>query len=127
MSTFGIVNVILTFSIIAVSFYFSNRIVKNSQRRDPTLIETGTDVVVTILSMKQSGLFLNNNPVVDMNLRLADSTGKTWLVEKHQETVLLISIDKYQVGKTYMAKKDENTDFIIFIKNRNGWPIEVEK
>ncbi|WP_237613341.1 hypothetical protein [Pectobacterium parmentieri] len=77
--------------------------------------------------MKQSGLFLNNNPVVDMNLRLADSTGKTWLVEKHQETVLLISIDKYQVGKTYMAKKDENTDFIIFIKNRNGWPIEVEK
>jgi hypothetical protein len=38
-------------------------------------------------SLLKTGLFINNNPVIDMDLRVQDlNNGKTWLVEKHQET-----------------------------------------
>jgi len=108
-----IINAVLTFVIIFIGFYLANRIVKNSQRREQRIIENGNDIQVTILAMRQTGLFINNNPVIDMDL---------WLVEKHQETVLLITLDAWQVGVTYEAKLDPKDNAIVFVRDINDKP-----
>ncbi|AER32200.1 hypothetical protein ACVWWU_001039 [Pantoea sp. PA1] len=126
MSISGIVNVVLTILVIFACYYFANKIVRGSQQREQTIIENGSDVQITILSMKQNGLFLNNNPVVEMSLRVTDLHGKSWLVEKHEETVLLIALDKYQVGDVYDGKFDIKTSSILFVKDESGKPIRAK-
>ena len=125
MSISWVINAVLTFLIIFVCFYFANRIVKNSQQREHSIMEQGDDVYVTILSMKQSGVFINNNPVVTMDLRVANAAdNKTWLLEKHDETIQLIALDAYQVGSIYRAKLD--TKSIVFATDpSNGKPLAI--
>lgn len=127
MSISWVINAVLTFLIIFVSFYFANRIVKNSQQREHSIMEQGDDVYVTILSMKQSGVFINNNPVVTMDLRVANAAdNKTWLLEKHDETIQLIALDAYQVGSIYRAKLDSKTKSIVFVTDpSNGKPLAI--
>lgn len=127
MSISWIINAVLTFLIIFVCFHFANRIVKNSQQREHSIMEQGDDVYVTILSMKQSGVFINNNPVVTMDLRVANAAdNKTWLLEKHDETIQLIALDAYQVGSIYRAKLDSKTKSIVFVTDSsNGKPLAI--
>ncbi|EGI3956044.1 hypothetical protein H3428_004121 [Escherichia coli] len=118
-----IINAVLTFVIIFIGFYLANRIVKNLQRREQRIIENRNDIQVTILAMRQTGLFINNNSVIDMDLRVQDlNNGKTWLVEKHQETVLLITLDAWQVGVNYEAKLDPKDNAIVFVRDINDKP-----
>lgn len=126
MSILSIVNIVLTLLIIFVCYYFANKIVRGSHQREQAVIENGSDVQITILSMKQNGLFLNNNPVVEMSLRGTDSHGKSWLVEKYEETVLLIALDKYQVGDVFDGKFDIKTNNILFVKDENGKPVKAK-
>lgn len=118
-----IINAVLTFVIIFICFYFANRIVKNSQRREQLMIENGKDAQVTILTMQQTGLFINNNPVIEMDLRVKDlASGKTWLLEKHKETVLLMTLDAWQVGVIYQAKVEPKDNAIVFVRDINDKP-----
>lgn len=126
MSILSVLNVVLTVLIICASYYFANKIVRGSHQLEKAVIENGSDVQITILSMKQNGLFLNNNPVVEMSLRVTDSHGKSWLVGKHEETVLLIALDKYQVGDVYDGKFDIKTSSILFVKDESGKPIRAK-
>ncbi|AWQ18318.1 hypothetical protein NB724_001147 [Pantoea ananatis] len=126
MSILSVLNVVLTVLIIFASYYIANKLVRGSHQLEKAVIENGSDVQITILSMKQNGLFLNNNPVVEMSLRVTDSHGKSWLVEKHEETVLLIALDKYQVGDVYGGKFDIKTSKILFVKDESGKPIRAK-
>lgn len=119
------INFVLTFVIIFSCYYFANKIVKSSHQREKIINGKGSDVEITILSMEQSGLFLNNNPVIEMNLRITDDNRKALLVEKHKETVLLISLDKYQVGNSYKGKYDINNDKFVFERSGSGMPIKI--
>ncbi len=126
MSILSVINIVLTVLIIFASYYLANKIVRSSHQFEKAVIENGSDVQITILSMKQNGLFLNNNPVVEMSLRVTDSHGKRWLVEKHEETVILIALDKYQVGDMYDGKFDIKTSSILFVKDEDGKPIKAK-
>ncbi|QKJ85806.1 hypothetical protein PMPD1_0834 [Paramixta manurensis] len=127
MSIFGVVNVVGTLLIIAVCFYIANRIVKNSQKREWELTNNGVVVSATILSMKQTGLFLNNNPVLELNLRVkSEKEQRTWLVEKHQETAMLIAVASYEVGGVYEARVGKNDNDILLVKDASGKPIRIE-
>lgn len=126
MSILSVLNVVLTILIIFISYYFANKIVRCSHQFEKAVTKNGSDVQIIILSMKQNGLFLNNNPVVEMSLRVTDSHGKSWLVEKHEETVLLIALDKYQVGDVYGGKFDIKTSSILFVKDESGKPIRAK-
>ncbi|MGG6192653.1 hypothetical protein ACQV2B_00915 [Pantoea allii] len=126
MSILSVINIVLTILIIFASYYLANKIVRSSHQFEKAVIENGSDVQITILSMKQNGLFLNNNPVVEMSLRVTDSHGKRWLVEKHEETVILIALDKYQVGDMYDGKFDIKTSSILFVKDEDGKPIKAK-
>ncbi|WP_232238947.1 hypothetical protein [Serratia rubidaea] len=118
-------NIILTFTIILVCYYFANRVIKGSRRREQGIIEQGADVYVTILSLKQSGLFINNNPVIEMDLRLENPESQAvWMLEKHRETVPQIALSAYQLGLVYQAKANGKNDFV-FIKDNSGKPVAV--
>jgi hypothetical protein len=79
ISTFDIVNVLLSHA--------------GAKRKEQDILANGSDVNITILSMKQSGLFINNNPVIEMSLRVEQPQfNKSWLVEKHNETAWLIAV-----------------------------------
>lgn len=120
-----VANVILTFVIILVCYYFANRIVKRDRQREQVMTERGADVYVTILSLKQSGVFINNNPVIEMDLQLENpETKEVWMLEKHRETVLLIALSAYQLGLVYQAKANGKNDFV-FIKDNAGKPVIV--
>lgn len=123
MSTSGIVNVVLTLILIVAGFYLANRIARNSQVREEQIMQHGRDIIITILSMKQSGLFINNNPVIEMSLRVEEpAKNKSWLVEKHDETAWLIAVASYNVGNVYQGKIDDK-DHIIFVKDASGKPL----
>ncbi|WP_437889015.1 hypothetical protein [Phytobacter sp. V91] len=124
MSLFNIVNVVVTLSLCALIWYFAHRVVRNSQERELTVLEQGRDVNVTILTMKQNGLFINNNPVIDMSLHVEDKANqKSWLVEKHQETACLIAVDSYLLGGVYYGKVEAKTGRIVFVKDLSGKPL----
>ncbi|MGG6102443.1 hypothetical protein QNH99_09100 [Pantoea allii] len=127
MSTLSVINFFLTFFIIFISYYIANKIVKKSHQRESDIIEKGSDVEITILSMKQNGILLNNNPVVEMSLRVTDSHRKSWLVEKHEETVLLIALDIYQVGNIYNGKFDSKGNSVLFVRDESGRPIKINE
>lgn len=104
ISTFDIVNVVVTIVLICLIFGLAKRVVRNSQRKEQDILANGSDVNITILSMKQSGLFINNNPVIEMSLRVEQPQfNKSWLVEKHNETAWLIAVAAYQSGNVYQA------------------------
>ncbi|MGK9176012.1 hypothetical protein KXR87_22800 [Yokenella regensburgei] len=126
MSLFNVVNIVVTLSLSAIIIYFAHRVVRNSQEREQTVLEQGSDVNITILTMKQNGLFINNNPVIDMSLRVEDvKNQKSWLVEKHQETAWLIAVASYQVGEVYYGKVENKTGKIVFVKDGSGRPVQV--
>lgn len=124
MSLASILNVFLTIVIIAVCYFFANKMIKGGQNREKNMMESGASINVTILSMKQTGLFLNNNPVIEMKLK-AESKEKneSWLIEKHNETALLIALDAYQVGNVYEAKLGKNKDDVMFVTDASGKPV----
>ncbi|MCU5771709.1 hypothetical protein N5923_08960 [Erwiniaceae bacterium BAC15a-03b] len=127
MSLASVINAILAVIVFGVIWYFSGKIVKGSQTREKNIMENGTSINVTILSMKQNGLFLNNNPVVEMKLKAADKEKKeSWLVEKHNETALLIALDAYQVGNVYEAKLGKNKEDILFVRDASGRPVPAQ-
>lgn len=123
MSTTGIVNVVGTVIILIVGFYLANRVARNSQVREEQILVNGRDVTIAIMSMKQSGLFINNNPVIEMSLRLEEpGKGKSWVVEKHDETAWLIAVASYNIGSIYQGKIDDNNR-IAFVKDPSGKPL----
>ncbi|WP_223881491.1 hypothetical protein [Affinibrenneria salicis] len=87
----------------------------------------GAVVRATILSMHQSGLFLNNNPVLELKLKIeTEPANKSWLVEKHQETAFLIALSSYEVGGVYDARMGKNENDILLVKDESGNPVRIE-
>lgn len=120
-------NYIFVAVMIVIMFVFHNFVkyrIKKYQQREQYFISEGHDVNAIILSMRQIGIFFNNNPVVEMKLRIEDViTNKTWLVEAHKETIMLITIDAWQVGNKYQAKTDEEEKKIVFVRDGNDRPL----
>ncbi|QKJ85803.1 hypothetical protein PMPD1_0831 [Paramixta manurensis] len=127
MSVSSVVNVILTIIIFAIALYIANRVIKGSQRREEILTASGRPAKATILSMKQNGLFLNNNPVLDLKLKIELlNEPHSWLVEKHQETAMLIAVASYEVGGVYEARVGKNDNDILLVKDASGKSIRIE-
>lgn len=124
ISTFDIVNAVVTIVLIVIVFSLAKRVARNLQRKEEDILANGSDVDITILSMKQSGLFINNNPVIEMSLRVEQPQfNKSWLVEKHNETAWLIAVAAYQVGNVYQGKQGQKDKSLVFVKDGSGKPL----
>lgn len=124
ISTFDMVNVVVTIVLICLFFGLAKRVARNLERKEQDILANGSDVNITILSMKQSGLFINNNPVIEMSLRVEQPQfNKSWLVEKHNETAWLIAVAAYQPGNIYQGKLGQNDKSLVFVKDGSGKPL----
>ncbi|MGK9176011.1 hypothetical protein KXR87_22795 [Yokenella regensburgei] len=75
------------------------------------------------MPMKQSGLFINSSPVNGMSLRLEEpGNGKSWIVEKHDETAWLIAVASYNIGNIYQGEIDEKNNITV-VKDPGGKPL----
>lgn len=112
---------------IGVMFLFHEFVkckLKKTQAREGRFVSDGKEVSATVLSLKQIGLFLNYNPVVEMSLRIeAEIQKSSWLVENHKETIILITMDAWQVGNKYLAKTGSVGKKIVFVKGSNDRPL----
>ncbi|VYU77905.1 hypothetical protein [Metakosakonia massiliensis] len=124
MSLFNIIITVVAFVLMALFWHLANRVVRNSQQREEVFLASGHDVNVTILSMRQNGLFINNNPVIDMTLRVEEPVNhKSWLIENHQETAYIIAVGSYQVGNMYKGKFDSKANKVLLVKDASGKPL----
>lgn len=104
--------------------YFVKYRLKKYQEREQSFINQEIDVNVAVLSMKQTGMLLNNNPVVEMDLRVESPVnGEAWLLEKHKETIMLVTLADWKVGSIYQAKTDQNKSKIVFVRDSNDKPL----
>ncbi|MCP2231903.1 MULTISPECIES: hypothetical protein [Erwinia] len=123
-----ILNALLVISLILAMNFFVRRAIKKSQLHRENITNKGTSVNLTILSMKQSGVFINNCPVLLLKLRVEDvATGDNWVIDEFKETALLIALNDYQSGNVYQGKLDRNKSEIIFVRDPGGKPILLDR
>lgn len=127
MSISSVINVVGTIIIIIVGFYFANKVVKGSQSRERNMMVNGRPVELTIISMRQSGLFINNNPVLEMSLRIVDKkNNESWVVEKHKETAMLIALGDYNVENIYEGRLGKDKNDVMFVRDDSGKPVAAK-
>lgn len=128
MGKFPIFNFIATFIIIGACYFFAKQVIKKSKSHEEKLMAHGIKAIATILSIRQSGLFINNNPVLDLKLRITTlEDNHSYLIENYKETALLIALDSYKVGKTYNIRIGINETDIQFERDSTGRPVSTEE
>ena len=95
-----ILNAVLVVFLIVSMNFFVRKAIKKSKLHREDITNEGTSVNLTSLSMKQSGTFINNCPVLLLKLRIHDvATGDNWVIDEFRETALLIALSDYQSDK----------------------------
>ncbi|MGF6189309.1 hypothetical protein [Serratia sp. 2723] len=126
MDDLTIFNLISTLVIILIGSYFTKKVIKNSKLHEEWLAVNGIKATATILSMRQSGMFINYNPVLDLKLRITKQDDEcSYIVEAYKETALLIALDSYKVGATYKIRIGKNENDIQFERDDSGRPISI--
>jgi hypothetical protein len=105
--TFGIICISMvcglgiTAAAIAIPVYFMR---KNRQRAE-ALMAAGTQGEATILSLQDTGMFINNNPRVTLQLEIQMPYGAPYQITKTM-TVPLIRLSQVQVGSKVQVMVD---------------------
>lgn len=121
-----VLNALLVVFLILAMNFFTKRVIKKSQLHRENMINKGSSVNLTILSMKQSGIFINNCPVLFLKLRVEDvATGDNWIIDEFKETALLIALSDYQSGKIYQGELGRQRNEVIFVHDSNGKPVPL--
>ncbi|MBP2168757.1 hypothetical protein J2125_001949 [Erwinia toletana] len=127
MSVNDVIGGAITVIVILIISLFVDKMIKSGQNREKKIMQSGVGINITILSMKQTGLFINQNPVIEMKLKAEDKEkNESWLIEKHNETAMLIAMDAYQVGNVYEAKLGKNKEDIMFVRDASGRPVPAK-
>ncbi len=89
---------------------------------DATPFQVAEKAQARILSMRQTAVFLNNNPVVAFTLEITAKRRQFTLTD-HREVVLYVAISRYQENRIYSVLVGENEKDVMFEKDSFGYPI----
>lgn len=106
----------LTFAIICVSMLFGLAVtaaaigipiyfMRKNQQRAEALMKVGTQGEATILSLQDTGMYVNNNPRVTLQLEIQMPYGAPYQITKTM-TVPLIRLSQVQVGSKVQVMVD---------------------
>jgi cbb3-type cytochrome oxidase subunit 3 len=88
-----------------VLFFFLSRIGKGNSEEKARLLRDGMPGVATVLAAKQTGLFINKNPQVEMTLRVQPASGASY--ERTTKYVVpMFNASALQVNSTIKVKID---------------------
>jgi hypothetical protein len=91
----------VTAAAIAIPIYF----MRQNRQRAEALAATGTQGEATILSLQDTGMFINNNPRVTLQLEIQMPYGAPYQITKTM-TVPLIRLSQIQVGSKVQVMVD---------------------
>ena len=94
-------SLVITAAAIAVPIYFY----RNQRKRAEELIAKGTQGEATILSLQDTGMFINNNPRVTLQLEIRMPYGLPYQLTKTM-TIPLIRLSQVQVGSVVQVMVD---------------------
>lgn len=80
-------------------------IYRNNQKKAQELIAKGTQGEATILALQDTGMFINNNPRVTLQLEIRMPYGAPYQITKTM-TVPLIRLSQIQVGSVVQVMVD---------------------
>ncbi|EMW1014667.1 hypothetical protein AAEK50_001536 [Serratia marcescens] len=89
---------------------------------DATPFQVAEKAQARILSMRQTAVFLNNNPVVAFTLEITAKRRQFTLTD-HREVVLYVAMSRYQENRIYSVLVGENENDVMFEKDSFGYPI----
>ncbi|EMW1139924.1 TPA: hypothetical protein I8552_000692 [Serratia marcescens] len=89
---------------------------------DATPFQVAEKAQAKILSMRQTAVFLNNNPVVAFTLEITAKRRQFTLTD-HREVVLYVAMSRYQENRIYSVLVGENEKDVMFEKDSFGYPI----
>ncbi|QDI19483.1 hypothetical protein FBF86_16480 [Serratia marcescens] len=88
---------------------------------DATPFQVAEKAQARILSMRQTAVFLNNNPVVAFTLEITAKRRQFTLTD-HREVVLYVAMSRYQENRIYSVLVGENENDVMFEKDSFGYP-----
>ena len=91
----------ITVAAIAIPIYF----IRKNQQRAEALMKVGTQGEATILSLQDTGMFINNNPRVTLQMEIQMPYGAPYQITK-TATVPLIRLSQVQVGSKVQVMVD---------------------
>lgn len=89
---------------------------------DATSFQVAEKAQARILSMRQTAVFLNNNPVVAFTLEITAKRRQFTLTD-HREVVLYVAMSRYKENNIYSVLVGENEKEVMFEKDSFGYPI----
>jgi len=100
-----VLSLICTFVIIAAGFAIPLFIRRSSQKKAEALMASGTQGEASILSLEDTGMYINNNPRVRILLEVRIPGYPPYRVEK-TVTIPLIRLSQVQVGSVVAVMAD---------------------
>ncbi|QXX94968.1 hypothetical protein IM817_16660 [Serratia marcescens] len=89
---------------------------------DATPFQVAEKAQARIVSMRQTAVFLNNNPVVAFTLEI-NAKRRQFTLTDHREVVLYVAMSRYQENRIYSVLVGENEKDVMFEKDSFGYPI----
>jgi hypothetical protein len=80
------------------------------------IISRGLDAEAKILKLRNTGMRINRNPVVDLTLEVRPVNGQPVFVTKTRSTIQSLHIPSYQPGKTIRVKYVPGTDRVAVVR-----------
>lgn len=120
-----LIMVINLFVALALAVFYVIYIQKKMDIRypsDATPFQVAEKAQARILSMRQTTVFLNNNPVVAFTLEITAKRRQFTLTD-HREVVLYVAMSRYQENRIYSVLVGENENDVMFEKDSFGYPI----
>jgi len=96
-----ICSLVITAAAIAIPIYYF----RNQRKRAEALMAVGTQGEATVLSLQDTGMFINNNPRVTLQLEIQMPYGAPYQITKTM-TVPLIRLSQIQVGSKVQVMVD---------------------
>ncbi|HMR99865.1 MAG TPA: hypothetical protein PKE62_11470 [Anaerolineales bacterium] len=105
--TLGIIciSVICSLGFTAAVIYFVMRMYRDQRKRAEELMKVGTQGEATILSLQDTGMFVNNNPRVTVQLEIRLPTMAPYQLTKTM-TVPIIRLAQVQTGSIVQVMVD---------------------
>ena len=111
---------IVTFVLLLLYFIFSRTLFPLMQisKMKKRLIREGIEADAVLLNMEQTGLYVNNQPQIKLQVQVHPSTGRNFVSEV-REVLTLIDLSQLRIGSTLKVKYNPaNTKEVVVLRQQ---------
>lgn len=121
-----VINLFVAVALAVFNFIYIQKKVDIRAPNDGTPFQVTEKAQGRIVSMQQTSVFLNNNPVVAFTLEI-NARRKQFTIADHREVVLYIAMNRYEENGVYSLLLGENDRDVAFEKDSLGYPIRFHQ